>query len=276
VDECAILCKSYRPDLERCAELVESVRRHDRDGLPFYLCLPASDQARFANRLGTDGIRFVSDEEVLGRAVAQSWRSQQLVKLGFASLGVCKNYVWLDSDFLVLRDFGVDEFFAYPGVPYTVLFEARPDAFRERLLGEAALDSEYLQTMAGVTAAYARVRDEFGRRGPLFFYGAPAIWSCRVVDALEQRMKAQGSSFEGMLARAPFELSWYGEFLLASQLVPVVPRGSMAVYFARDTEYARFVESGLTLQALAARGYWAVNFAAKWMSRHPIDSVGGR
>jgi hypothetical protein len=269
MDEIAIFCKSYRRDLDRCAGFVESLFRHNRDELPFYLSVPARDRRRFEARLGTGRIRYLADEEVMGSEISQSWVTQQLVKLRFARLGLAHNYVWFDSDFVMLRDFSGDELFAYPGVPYTVVFEARSDVYYERMLGEPEADPEYARMLAGVSAAHAVVRDWFGRTGPLYFYGAPAIWSCQVVQALEVFLRERGSSFEAMLARAPYEMSWYGEFLLAHRTIPVVPRGSLAVCFTRDQQYERFLAHGFTLEAFAARGYLAANFAAKWMGpRH--------
>lgn len=275
MDELAILCKSYRHDLDRCASLVESLRRHNRDDVPFYLSVPERDRHRFVNRLGTDAIRYLSDEEVVGGSLVQSWVNQQLVKLGFARRGVAENYLWIDSDFVVLRDFVAAEFFAYPGIPFTVVFEAKPDPYWEKVVGAPPNDPEYARMFERVHAAQAKIRDWFGRTGPLYYFGSPVIWSSRVVRALEELMLERGLDFEGMLALAPFEMNWYGEFLLARSVMPLVPRGALAVYFTRDWQYLRFLEQGLTLEDFATRGgALAVNFASKWMSAFPVSSAG--
>ncbi len=75
----ALFCKSYRADLDHCAQLVESIRRHNRDRLPCDLSVPASDRFAFLQALGQDGIELVTDEEVIGGSIAQGWTSQQLV-----------------------------------------------------------------------------------------------------------------------------------------------------------------------------------------------------
>lgn len=260
-------CKSYGPDLERCAQLVKSFRRHNRDLNALYLSVPAEERKLFRERLGTEGIEYLSDEEILGGSIAQSWGSQQLVKLHFGLLDIAENYFWIDSDFVIIRDFGEAEFFAFPGIPYTVAWELRRNLFQRRLLGGSAMeeDAEHAQMVASVRAALGVIRDRFNRQGPLLCYGAPAIWSSKVVRALAETAKGNGFDFQKMLEIAPFELNWYGEFLMASRIIPVIPRDNMALHFTRDYEYENFLKAGWTMADLAGEGFLAVNFASKWM-----------
>ncbi len=277
----ALFCKSFRGDLERCARLVESIRRHNRDGLPCYVSIPAGDRQAFAQALGGEGVELVTDEEVIGGAIPQTWTSQQLVKLRFARLGLARNIVWFDSDFVIIRDFTRQEFLAYEDVPYTLFESFQRNLFRDRVLGDPAEDPEYARMLSGLERPFSIIRDTFGRRGPLYFFGAPVVWSAAVVAALERWAMERGLSFEMLLSIAPFELNWYGEFLFAKQTIPVVPRTSLAFHFTRDWELRRFSERGLTISELAARGYLAVNVAAKWMAdasvppSSPVSRTGG-
>jgi hypothetical protein len=262
----ALFCKSYRGDLDRCAQLVESIRRHNREGLPCYLSVPASDRAAFLNELGQDGIELLTDEEVIGGSIAQTWTSQQLVKLRFARRALARTIVWFDSDFVIIRDFDRREFFARDGVPYTLFSDMRRNLFQDRLLGDPAHDAEYARMLAGLERPFALIRDSFERRGPLYFFGPPVIWSVEVVAALERWAIGRGLSFEMLLSLSPFELNWYGEFLFANQTIPVVPRPDPAFHFTRDWELRRFKEQGLRISDLVDRGFLAVNFASKWMA----------
>jgi hypothetical protein len=276
VDSLALLCKSYRGDLDRCASLIASLRRHNRAGLPIYLSVPAADSPLFLDRIGTEGLRLITDEEVTGGPIAQSWDKQQLVKLRFARSGLAANYAWIDSDFVVIRDFDESEFLAFPDVPFTVITEARRDIFHDRIVGgpDRGQDPEYAQTFDHMLTLLARVRDIFKRRGPPFFFGPPVIWSSRVVHALEAWLRERKLSFEAALARVPFEAAWYGEFLLAHPVIRVVPRNGLGLVFARDEEYERFVAAGFTTADLAANGYLAVNFQSKWTSGVPAGVAG--
>jgi hypothetical protein len=260
-------CKSYAPDLERCAQLVKSFRRHNRDLNALYLSVPAQERTLFRDRLGSEGIEYLSDEEIVGGTVGQSWESQQLVKLSFGLLDIAENYFWIDSDFVIIRDFDKSEFFAFPGIPFTVAWELRSNLFQRRLLGGIDMeeDTEHVQMIAKVRAAITVIRDTFNRQGPLLCYGAPAIWSAKVVRALAETARGNGVNFERMLGIAPFELTWYGEFLMASRTIPVIPRDNMALHFTRDYEYQNFLKAGWTMADLAEEGFLAVNFASKWM-----------
>jgi hypothetical protein len=264
-------CKSYGPDLERCAQLVGSFRRHNRDFDALYLSVPAAERGLFRDRLGSEGVEYLSDEEIVGGAVAQSWRSQQLVKLSFGLLDIAENYFWIDSDFVIIRDFTQAEFFAFPGIPFTVAWEFRANLFQQHVLGRAAerQDTERAQMIEKVRAAVTLIRDRFARQGPLLCYGPPAIWSSKVERALAQTAKGNGYDFPKMLEIAPFELNWYGEFLMASAIIPVIPRDNMALHFTRDYEYENFLKAGWTVADLAREGFLAVNFASKWMQ--PVE-----
>ena len=272
----ALFCKSYRGDLDRCAQLVESIRRHNRDRLPCDLSVPASDRFAFLQALGQDGIELVTDEEVIGGSIAQGWTSQQLVKLRFARRGLAETIVWFDSDFVIIRDFGRGEFFAYDDVPYTLFTDFRRNLFQDRLLGDPVHDLEYAQMLAGLERPFALIRDSFGRRGPLYFFGPPVIWSAAVVAALERWAVARGLGFEMLLSLSPFELNWYGEFLFAAQTIPVVPRPDPAFHFTRDWELQRFKEQGLRISDLVDRGFLAVNFASKWMASTLVPATPAR
>jgi hypothetical protein len=269
----ALFCKSYRGDLERCARLVESIRKHNRDGLPCYLSVPARDREAFVQALGTEGIEFLADEDVMGGSVAQTWTSQQLVKLRFARLELARTIVWFDSDFAVIRDFDRHEFLAYDDVPYTLFADFRRSLFQDSILGDPADDSQYARMLAGLERPFSIIRDTFERRGPLYFFGPPVIWSTAVVAALERWAVERGLGFEMLLSIAPFELNWYGEFLFAKQTIPVVPRIDPAFHFTRDWELQRFHERGFRISDLAARGFLAVNFASKWMADAGVPSV---
>jgi hypothetical protein len=262
----ALFCKSYRGDLERCARLIESIRRHNRDGLPCYVSVPARDRQAFAQVLGTDAVELVTDEDVIGASIPQTWTSQQLVKLRFARLELARTIVWFDSDFALIRDFTRRDFLAYDDVPYTLFDDFRRNVFRDRLLGDPAEDQEYARMLSGLERPFSIIRDAFARSGPLYFFGPPVIWSTAVVAALERWASERGLGFEMLLSMAPFELNWYGEFLFATQTIPVVPRTDVAFHFTRDWELQRFIERGLRISDLAERGYLAVNFASKWMA----------
>jgi len=98
----------HRPLLQvipkRCAaaRLAESVRRHNTTRIPFYISCPASDLALFKEKVGNDGVTFLTDEEILATNPAIDKKAfdalpgsitQQIVKSEFWRLGLSENYL---------------------------------------------------------------------------------------------------------------------------------------------------------------------------------------
>ncbi len=128
-----LYCKSYHRDVLRAARLAESIRRHNSSKLPFYLSCPSIDLSLFRNLLGSDDVIFISDEEIVDAntsidkkvlAALPGTLSQQIVKSEFWRLGICENYLCLDSDSYFVRDFREADFLETSGTPYTVMKKA--------------------------------------------------------------------------------------------------------------------------------------------------------
>ena len=128
VQPVCLFCKSYSADLERAAALVESTRQFNREALRLVLCVPAKDLNAFKARIGSEGVEWVSDEEIVAHTSPDSKKrlaempgglTQQVVKSEFWRLGVAQNYLCLDSDCLFVRPFGASDFIASDGHPYS-------------------------------------------------------------------------------------------------------------------------------------------------------------
>src|SRR6266404_8950533 len=118
-----LYCKSFHGDVERCRLLLESVKKHNKDNLPFYISVPKGDVKLFTDKLGIGGYILLADEEILGSNLAQSWKNQQIVKMLFWKTLLALNYVVLDSDSYFIRDFYIKDFIVYGEIPYTVMHE---------------------------------------------------------------------------------------------------------------------------------------------------------
>ena len=46
-----LYCKSFRGDLERANVLFESIKKHNKDNIPFYFQIPKSDLELFQNKI---------------------------------------------------------------------------------------------------------------------------------------------------------------------------------------------------------------------------------
>ena len=78
-----LLCKSFNGDLERANVLFESIKKHNKDNIPFYFQIPKSDLELFQDKIGTDGYEVVFDEDLTDLVNTQSHFTQQLYKMEF-------------------------------------------------------------------------------------------------------------------------------------------------------------------------------------------------
>ena len=54
-----IFCKSYRGDLDRVKVQLESIIKHNKDNIPYYISVPISDKDLFVDKLGNYGYNII-------------------------------------------------------------------------------------------------------------------------------------------------------------------------------------------------------------------------
>ena len=77
MSDVSIFCKSYRNDLERAVAMAESVRRFNRDSLPFYISVPRGDLDLFRSRIGSEGVTWLVDEDIISANPATALNTYQ-------------------------------------------------------------------------------------------------------------------------------------------------------------------------------------------------------
>ncbi|MDH4234440.1 MAG: DUF6492 family protein [Gallionella sp.] len=222
-----LYCKSYHRDVRRAARLAESIRRFNSQGLPFYLSCPAADLPLFTNTVGSDGVIFLADEEIIAANPALDQQainalpgtiSQQIVKSEFWRLGICENYLCLDSDSYFIRNFTKEDFLTPSGVPFTVMNES----LELRLFGAL---HRHAKIARNIDADCKSIMDIFGRTGRHYDFGPlPVVWSRRVwADMAEKFLEPQGMNFYDAMKLFPSEMRWYGEALLMFKSIELWP-----------------------------------------------------
>ncbi len=203
-----LYCKSYKGDLDRIKILNESIKRYNSDKIPFYVSCPKSDFDFFKNEI--DGISLISDEDIMGKEFEQSWYSQQLVKLNFYKTKIAENYVVIDSDSYFIKNFYYSDFIDQKGNPFFVCFE-------DKLFFEFLVRRKLSFVIDGAKNSFGEIANFFGRNDKaLYTFGSPCIWNFHVLESLEKRLNEDGCDFEKMINISPYEMNWYGEFLLSN------------------------------------------------------------
>lgn len=262
-----LYCKSYRQDVRRARRLADSVARFNREQLEFHVSAPAADLPLFSEHLA--GVPHVlhTDEAILDRnprldraqlAAMPGYRSQQVVKSEFWRLELCENYLCLDSDSYFIRDFGLADFVAPDGTPYTVMHEGK----------------EFLQYLVNIGKGkyVAHAAEEARRFGEQFpgvetryrFGPTPVVWSARAWRNLdEQVLRPRGLTIGDAIERFPSELHWYGGAVLATRPFPLLPREPLFRLYGYIEEYWRARRLGETDETLKAR-YLGVTRQSAW------------
>lgn len=218
-----IYCKSYRGDVDRTKILLDSILKYNLDGIPFYISCPQSDINLFNQKLGGVGYDIIPDEQICNRSQNTGWKDQQVIKSSFWKLGLCENYVMVDSDSYFIRPFSVSDFISPDGIQYTVMHEQR-DLFSWSVhrISQIGFDP-----MDGFEECRRKIMDVFGRVGRLYDFGpSPVIWNCDVWKSLEENYLIPNDlTFSDAIKSVSSEFTWYGEWLMVSdkKIYPIEP-----------------------------------------------------
>jgi len=249
-----LYCKSYQRDVLRAAQLAESVRLHNPDNLPFYLSCPSTDLALFKDIVGSDGVILLADEEIVAANASIDKKafsalpgviSQQIVKSEFWRLGLCENYLCLDSDSYFIRDCHIDDFLTPSGAPFTVMNES----LELRLFGAL---HRHAKIARNIDADCQTIMDILGRTGRHYDFGPlPVVWSRRVwTDLAEKFLEPQGMSFLDAMVLFPSEMRWYGEALLKYRSIELWPVETLFRCYHYEDQYRNSIKSGETEEVL--------------------------
>jgi hypothetical protein len=234
--------KTYKEDLERVKNLIESVKLHNKDNIPYYISIPKLDKQLFLSNIDSEYVNIVFDEDICGIS-NQSWHTQQIIKSSFWKLGVCENYVMIDSDSYFIKDFYTSDFLYDENTPYTVVHEQRD------LFEWSSRYSEYIgkNPKTEFMAERLKIMELLNRSGKVYDFGpSPVIWSSRVWKELDAYLLIKGRTFSDLIKISASEFSWYGEFLLKNKVIDMIPIGPLFKVFHYNPQYRYYKQLGYT------------------------------
>lgn len=251
-----LYCKSYKPDLGRVIQLNSSIQRYNVDNIPFYISVPDSDYTLFKERLNGN-ITVIKDSEICD--TNKGWVGQQIVKSQFWKLGLCKNYVCLDSDTYFIRNFYKSDFMFSDDVPYTLCHE---DTELMEWAMKADLGFDIHKTFMEERSKVMSVLD---RKGIYYDFGpSPTIWNCETWKSLfDNYIIPNKLTFNDLIAHCPSEFSWYGEWLLKANTIPIYPRQPLCKVFHYKKQYIEHKDKGYTEQDFS-KHYLGIIMQSNW------------
>jgi len=234
VETLILYIKSFRPDFNRAETLIRSIEKYNRDNIPVYISVNDKDLAYFKKRI-PGNITLLKDSDIIECTIKDGWRYQQVVKSQLHRLGVCENYLCIDSDSEFIRDFSRTDFMFDEHTPYTVMHENKSCLDMMEIIDHNSADLFH-------TRAIHATRERFGTHGKIWDYGpSPYLWSTKVWQHFHDHyLTPQGYSFESFfkemeLAALPSEAVIYGEYLLKTRLIDIWPvEGFFKVYHYRE------------------------------------------
>ncbi|NVO07759.1 MAG: hypothetical protein HXX19_18370 [Rhodoferax sp.] len=274
----ALYCKSYSVDLRRVVRLAHSVQRFNHEHLPFYVSVPSAELSLFQEHLNGLDVELLADEDILKASPRMDTEkvrqmpgsvSQQVVKSEFWRMGFSTAYLCLDSDAVFIRPFGVADFLAPDGTPYTMMDEAHD-------LLEDAMHRGKQRVVSAFVQEAAQVQSLFGRVGRRYSFGPfPLVWHRAVWESLDtQYLQPKGMGFADAIAQAPIESRWYGEALLAYQAVPLLPCQALFKVYHYAWQFDQERRAGIRTEQLAEL-YCGVIYQSAWEREMDWPSEGG-
>ena len=182
MENLVFLVKSYRNHLNYTKQLIDTINIHNKDNIKVYLAIPESDIELFNQNIDMSKCEILSDESIVGNNISQTWFTQQLVKMKFSEMGLCKNYFWIDGDSYFIRDFYISDFMHNDDIPYTTIHENK-DLFSWMAESNINLLHDVLKSYQ---SDRQKVMDTFGRTGKYYDWTCPNLWSVKVFDHMRE------------------------------------------------------------------------------------------
>jgi hypothetical protein len=252
ISKLSIYCKSYGNDVLLAKNLLDSINKFNVDKIPFYISVPEKDIELFKTKLGTEGYTLLKDEDIDSENTG--WKGQQIVKSQFWKLELCENYLCIDSDCFFIRPFYLSDFMYDENTPYTICHEYK--SFFEFVQKHPFISSKEpmnFDPMDSFVKERLHIMSLFGRTGVVYDFGpGPTIWSCKVWKSLfENYIKYNNITFADLIQINGSEFTWYGEWLLYSEEIKLIPRGPLFKNYHYPYQYEYDKNHGYTLDKLS-------------------------
>ncbi len=265
-----LFCKSYIGDLRRVDLLWDSIQKHNKNNIPFYLSVPQKDLIKFKEAIRNPGeIIWLTDEEIVRSNQLSSldtyyeWDgrlSQQVIKAEFWRIfnGKKIGYLCLDSESIFIKDFYLNDFLSGDGNVYTVIHQNKE-------LLQIAANKKIDKVLTNFNHVCEMLKQVFRRVGPNYDFGpTPVIWSSEVWRALEANyLKPNQMTIWDAIKLYPSELQWYGEALLQFMPISLLPLEPLFKVYHYDWQFY-FAKKGHETSVTLSKNYLGYLRQSNW------------
>ena len=120
------------------------------------------------------------------------------------------------------------------------------------------------KVIADFVAMASRMQGAFGRAGDVFDFGyPPLIWSTKALQSLDSYLDQRKKTIYDLLTAYPCEMQVYGEYLLHSKVVPLVPIKPLFKVYHYAEQFYEDQAKGENEHSLARR-YLGIVMQSNW------------
>jgi Family of unknown function (DUF6492) len=260
---------TFRKDLKRTVKLAQSIQKHNKGNIPFYISVPAEDVVLFREHLEDFDVTVFDEKDIFKTNPKldieklyqiRGGLRQQVIKSEFWRLGLSENYLVLDSDCIFIRDFDETDFIFSGDTPYSVIHEGRDVLQATERFGPKKIRQHFFADRQPIMAA-------LGRKGVTYDFGyAPFLWSRKVWESLDRNyLSPNGMNFLDAVLLCGSEFTWYGESLVNFRAIPIYPREQLFKHY--HYEHQLWADQVLGFKEnILAHDYLGVVYQSNWES----------
>lgn len=216
--EISLMLKTFDRDAAIAKRLLLSIANFNVDKIPVFIVCPRSDFDLFYGLVSEVDAQLVAEDsmsdeifkssEVSGLGSDVGFMNQQIYKLAFSNLGLCRYYLCLDSDAVFIRPFFKRDFIhERTNLPFLFQSEDR----------ELRAEPSYVTTWESREVKLRKIQEVLRANAgdPLNAVHGFQVFSSAEIQSMMSwlRTNAQISSFKEMLSIAPYEFNWYTTFV---------------------------------------------------------------
>lgn len=218
------------------------------------------DYNYFKNNLPTDIFNIIKDSDIINCKISNSWQYQQIVKSQLHRIGLTENYVCLDSDSYFIKDFYVSDFIQ-EDIPFTIIHQQK-ELFSWLSINHKHFKDDPKSYFENISR---KVMDQIGRKGICYDYGpSPTIWSNKVWKSFQNNyLDLNNIDYISLIEEYPSEFTWYGEWLLKSEAIPLLPKEPLFKVFHYKRQFQDFVKEGHTRESIK-ENYMGIVLQSNW------------
>jgi hypothetical protein len=257
-----IFIKTYKKDFSLFLTLISSIEKYNADKIPVYVSVNDDDYDFFLMQ-NIKKIHLLKDSSIAKCGIVDGWRYQQFIKSQVYRLDICENYLCVDSDSEFIKNFYVSDFMFNESTPYTIMHESK-----DRMLINDIMNFEqdglFFQKTAIATRKYIPNKGKIWDFGP-----SPYIFSCKVWKSfIEEFLTKKSLTFEQFFNKMdkiymPSEVSFYGEYILFSKKIEIVPIEPLFKVFHFKEQYDQ--ESKLYTVETYKKHYLGIIKQSNWI-----------